>query len=249
MKTLVFLHGWGAAGDIWQAQVEAFATQGVQVLTPTLPAWEAGWLAAYLHDLPLAETLLVGWSLGGMLLLETLSQEALVPGGLVLVAAPASFCARPDYPWGQPRAVVRALRRTMREDPRRGLADFAGRCLAPGETDFQEDILQGFQPRQEGADLAAGLDYLLNADLRPRLSRVPPGALIIQGDQDAIVLPQQAEALRQCLKDAQVVKFPGAGHAPFITRAEAFNMILTDFLRTGVRGQRTPNPSSNPLAQ
>jgi pimeloyl-[acyl-carrier protein] methyl ester esterase len=242
MKTLVFFHGWGAAGDIWQAQVEAFAAQGVQVLAPTWPAWEVAWLAAYLHDLPLAETILVGWSLGGMLLLEALSQEGLVPGGLVLVAAPASFCARPDYPWGQPRAVVRALRRTVREDPRRGLADFAGRCLAPGEADFQEDILQGFQPRPGEADLAAGLDYLLNTDLRAKLPGVPPGALIIQGDQDAIVPPAQAEALRQSLNDAQVVKFPGVGHVPFVTRAAGFNMVLKDFMREGARGQRTTGP-------
>jgi pimeloyl-[acyl-carrier protein] methyl ester esterase len=233
MKTLVLLHGWGVTGKIWRRQVEAFSGQGLTVLTPTFPAWEVPWLAGYLQELPLAETVLVGWSLGGMLLLEALSQESFIPGGLILVATPASFCERPDYPSGQPRATVRALRRAVREDPRRGLDDFASRCLTPGEANFQKEILQDFQLQENGADLAAGLDYLLNTDLRPQLPGIPPGALIIQGDQDAIVPPKQTEILQQHLKDAQVVKLPGAGHAPFITQAVAFNEVMRKIVGGG----------------
>jgi pimeloyl-[acyl-carrier protein] methyl ester esterase len=233
MKNLVLLHGWGATGSIWRRQVEAFSGQGFTVLTPTLPAWEVPWLLGYLKELPLAETVLVGWSLGGMLLLEALSQEPLAPAGLVLVATPASFCQRPDHLWGQPRAAVRGLRRTVRENSHRALTDFAIRCLARGEVNFQEEVLQGFQPRQNGADLAAGLDYLLNTDLRPQLSRIQAGALIIQGDQDAIVPPAQAEVLRQFLKDSQMVELSDAGHAPFITQADAFNEVLEKIVGGG----------------
>lgn len=242
MNTLVFLHGWGAAGHIWRRQVEAFSGQGFTVLAPTFPVWEVSWLTGYLQELPLAETVLVGWSLGGMLLLEALAQEEpRVPSGLVLVATPASFCRRPDHPWGQPPAVVRALRRAVRADSRRGLADFAARCLAPGEANFYKEWLLTLQPQANGADLSAGLDYLLDADLRSQLSRVPAGALIIQGDQDAIVLPAQADSLRQYLEEARIVKIPEAGHAPFFTRADEFNEVIKSFL--GERG----NLSSRPL--
>jgi pimeloyl-[acyl-carrier protein] methyl ester esterase len=235
MKTLVFLHGWGTTGNIWRRQAEAFSGRGMTVLTPTFPAWEAAWLADFLHELPQAETVLVGWSLGGMLLLEALSQESFIPGGLVLVATPVSFCQRPDHPFGQPQVVVRALRRTVRKDPRRGLADFAGRCLSQEERNFQEEILQVFQPQENGANLAAGLDYLLNTDLGFKLSGIPAGALIIQGDQDNIVPLEKAENLRHYLKDAQLITFPGAGHAPFLTQVESFNEVLRKFLRAGAR--------------
>lgn len=231
MNTLVFLHGWGTDGNIWRHQAEAFSGQGFKMLTPTFPVWEVPWLIGYLHGLPLTETILVGWSLGGMLLLEALSTGPFEPAGLVLVATPASFCQRPDYPWGQPPSVIRALRRTVRSDSRRGLGDFAGRCLAPGEKNFQEELLLDFQPREEGADLASGLDYLLHTDLRPRLSRVPAGPLIIQGEQDAIVPPAQADFLGQHLKEARMIKFPEAGHIPFFTRADEFNAVMNDFLR------------------
>lgn len=234
MKTLVFLHGWGATGNIWRHQVESFSGQGFTILTPTLPVWEVQWLTSYLQELPLADTILVGWSLGGMLLLEALAGELLEPAGLVLVATPASFCQRPDHPWGQPSSVVRALRRTVRTDSRWGLTDFASRCLAPGEMNFQEKLLQDFQPQANGADLAAGLDYLLNTDLRPQLSRVPAGALVIQGEDDTIVPLAQTVFLRQHLKHAQRVIFPQAGHAPFFTRADEFNELMEKIVGGGV---------------
>jgi pimeloyl-[acyl-carrier protein] methyl ester esterase len=249
MTNLVFLHGWGTSGHIWRRQTEAFARAGLTVLTPTLPSWEVSWLVDYLKKLPLAETVLVGWSLGGMLLLEALSQGTVTPGRLVLVATPACFCAGEDHPVGQPRAAVRALRRTVRQDPRRGLADFGGRCLAPGEADFREEILENFQYQDTGADLASGLDYLLNTDLRPQLAGIRARTLIIQGDEDAIVPQEQAEILSHYLKEAQVVRLPGAGHAPFVTRAEAFNEVVAEFLREEARGRRPlppQTPSPNP---
>ena len=182
-----------------------------------------------------------------MLLLEALAIGNLTPAKVVLAATPACFCAGEDHPVGQPRAAVRALRRTVRQDPGRGLADFAGRCLAPGEADFREEILENFQYQEAGADLASGLDYLLNTDLRPQLAGIPPGTLIIQGDEDAIVPPAQAEILSQYLKDAQVVRLPGAGHAPFLTQAEAFNEVVAEFLREETRGRGPlPPPSNSP---
>ena len=233
MTNLVFLHGWGTSGHIWRRQTEAFAGAGLKVLTPTFPSCEVSWLVDYLKKLPLAETVLVGWSLGGMLLLEALSRANLMPAKVVLVATPACFCAGEDHPVGQPRAAVRALRRTVRQDPRRGLADFAGRCLDPGEADFREEMLENFQYQEAGADLPSGLDYLLNTDLRHQLAAIPPGTLIIQGDEDTIVPPEQAEILSQYLKDAQVVRLPGAGHAPFLTQAEAFNEVIRKIMEGG----------------
>lgn len=235
MTSLVLLHGWGARGSIWRRQVEAFSGKEVTVKAPTIPVWEARWLSEYLQDLPLAETILVGWSLGGMLLLEALAETPGTPAGLVLVATPASFCQRPDYPWGQPRTVVRAMRRALRENSRPVLADFATRCLAPDEAGFREEMLGEFRFRENGADLAAGLDYLLETDLRPRLPRAPAEVLLVQGEQDGIVPPQQARVLQQHFKNARVVGLSGAGHAPFLTQAEAFNEILKEFLREEAR--------------
>jgi len=235
MTTLVFFHGWGASGRIWEGQVAAFGHR-VTVLTPTVPVWEAGWFSDFLRKLrkmPLRETLLVGWSLGGMLLLEALSGLTdPSPGGLVLVGVAPVFTRRPDYPWGQPPAVVRAMRRALTENPQPVLAEFAEQCLAPGEAAFASQARQAFVSQAGPETLAAGLDYLLNQDLRPLFPGLPTGAVVIQGQEDRIVPPAQGEFLKEHLAGARLNLLPGAGHLPFLTQAAAFNGILEKCLST-----------------
>jgi pimeloyl-[acyl-carrier protein] methyl ester esterase len=234
VNTLVLLHGWGATGRVWARQADYFQGR-VTVLTPTIPAWEVGWFSEYLRGLPLPTCLLVGWSLGGMLLMEALSgQPGLRPGGLVLAGVAPVFTRRPAHPWGQPPAVVRAMRRALQENRRRVLEDFADRCLAPGEAAFGSQTRAALASPASTATLAAGLDYLLQADLRPLLSGSPRGTVIIQGQEDGIVDPAQARFLQGRLPGARLHQLPEAGHLPFLTQAAAFNRILEECLAEGL---------------
>jgi pimeloyl-ACP methyl ester carboxylesterase len=230
MTTLVFFHGWGASGQVWERQAAAFGHR-MTVLTPTIPVWDAGWFLDFLRAMPLQDCLLVGWSLGGMLLLEALSSlPGPPPGGLVLVGVAPVFTRRPDYPWGQPPGVVRAMRRALAEDPQRVLAEFAEQCLAPGEAAFASQAREALASQAGPETLAAGLDYLLHRDLRPLLSRLPGGAVVIQGQEDRIVPPAQGEFLQEQLSGARLNLLPGAGHLPFLTQPAAFNGILEQCL-------------------
>lgn len=231
MKTLILLHGWGADGSVWQKQAYAFRGQ-LQVETPTIPAWDPAWLGAYLQNFSLPDCLLVGWSLGGMLLLEVLARKTATVGGLVLVGVAPVFSSRADHPWGQPPAAVRAMRRALKSNPRKVLQDFAGSCLGPGEEGFQEEItllLTG----SNGSDLANGLDYLFNQDLRPLIPNLPTPCTIIQGEQDRIVAREQARFLHEQLPGSKLRLLADTGHLPFWTQSGRFNGILEDILRAG----------------
>jgi pimeloyl-[acyl-carrier protein] methyl ester esterase len=231
MTTLVLLHGWGASGRVWERQVAAFGHE-VTVWAPTIPAWDAGWLFDFLREMPMQECLLVGWSLGGMLLLEALDRlTGPPPGGVVLVGVAPVFTRRPDYPEGQLPGVVRAMRRALKHDPQRVLDEFAERCLAPGEAAVAAQAQSAFANGDTADDLAAGLEYLLERDLRHLLPRMPGGVVIIQGQEDRIVAPAQAEFLRIKLPGARLNLLPGAGHLPWLTQAESFNGILAECLR------------------
>jgi pimeloyl-ACP methyl ester carboxylesterase len=230
MTTLVLLHGWGASCGVWQPQVAHFQDRAT-VLTPTIPVWEADWLSEYLRELPLKECVLVGWSLGGMLLLEALSgRRGDSIGGLVLVGVAPVFTRRPDYPWGQSPAVLRSMRRGVKENPRQVLDEFARQCLAPGEAAYHSRAQAVFGSSPAFGTLTAGLDYLLTRDLRPLLPGVFPGAAIIQGQEDRIVPPAQGRILRDQLSGARLYDLPGVGHLPFLTQAPAFNRIIEECL-------------------
>ena len=202
----------------------------LNIFTPTIPSWPPDWLADYLKNFFLSETIIVGWSLGGMLLLETLAAGGIHPAHLVLVGVAPVFCRRPDHPWGQPPAAVRAMRRALRSDANRVLQDFASRCLAPGEETYRQEVDGLFSGGYLESDLAQGLDYLLNADLRPLLPNLAGAVTIIQGEQDRIVEAAQARYLQEHLPGSSLFLLPGAGHLPFWTQAGAFNRILRDII-------------------
>lgn len=238
MKTLVLLYGWGASGRLWRGVQTAAACDSTDaVLTPEIPRWEADWLAQYLSGLPLKESVLVGWSLGGMLLLEALAQlRGPAPGATVLVAVPPVFCRRPDHPWGQPAAMLRAMRRALGSDSRKVLNDFALACLAPGEAAFREEAAAGFDYQAAPAFLAQGLDYLRDKDLRGLLPLIQKTTslsgrvIIIQGEQDRIVPPAQGRDLQERLPGSELHLLAAAGHIPFLTQTTAVNGILRGLL-------------------
>ena len=228
MKTLIFLHGWAATGNIWQKQTAAFQKR-FRVETPTIPTWDPAWLTSYLQQFSLPDCLLVGWSLGGMLLLEALAQEPAPPGGLILVGVAPVFCTRQGHPQGQPPAAVRAMRRALKSNPQNVVQDFALSCLSPNEEAFQEEVTPLF-PAGDAAHLATGLDYLLHRDLRPLLPRVTASCTLIQGGQDRIVAPEQARFLHDHLPGSSLRFLPHAGHLAFWTKAGEFNGILKEIL-------------------
>ena len=234
MTHVVLLHGWGAAGSVWHRQIKAFEG-ACTVHAPTLSRWEAAWVGDFLGKLPLSHTVAVGWSLGGMLLLEAMAERRITPAGFILVGVPGVFCQREDHPWGQPPAAVRAMRQGLKKDVRKVLEAFADTCLAPEETAFREEVKIFCQTDMTEAHLAAGLDYLLAADLRPGLARVHARPVIVQGDADRIVPPEQARYLIEHLPGSRLITLPGAGHMPFITQAARFNEILSEVVGEGVR--------------
>jgi pimeloyl-[acyl-carrier protein] methyl ester esterase len=226
MTILVCLHGWGANAAVWAGLRQYFADRAVEVLTPDIPEWDAAWLADYLTALPLNRAFLVGWSLGGMVLLETLPRLPQPPLGLALIATPAVFCRQPDYPWGQPAAAVRAMRRELAIHAPQVLEDFARHCLAPGEEEFTAAALAAFAPPAATATLVAGLDYLWRKDLRPLLPPRPIPAAIIHGDKDAITPLASGRFIHHRWPGAALHVLNGAGHLPLITRTEAVGRIL-----------------------
>ncbi|MGC2694020.1 MAG: alpha/beta fold hydrolase [Desulfobaccales bacterium] len=237
MRTLVLLHGWGASGRLWRGIQAAARDYGRVVLAPAIPRWEAGWLAQYLSELPLQECVLVGWSLGGMLLLEALAQlRGPAAGATVLVAVPPVFCRRPDHPWGQPAAMLRAMRRALQSDFTKVLNDFALACLAPGEAAFREEAAAGFDYQAAPAFLAQGLDYLRDKDLRGLLPLAQKTlsdsgrVIIIQGGQDRIVSPAQGRDLKERLPGSELHLLAAAGHIPFLTQTTAVHDVLRGLL-------------------
>jgi pimeloyl-[acyl-carrier protein] methyl ester esterase len=226
---LILIHGWAADGRIWEQQ-RAVLEQRAKVWALDLPVWEAAWLEGELRAFDPAQTVLVGWSLGGMLALEVCAR-GFRPRALITLAACASFCRRPDFGLGVAPAVVRGMRLRLRTEPDRVVQDFHQQLLGPREALYQEEVHRLLPLDQDPEWLAQGLDYLRSRDLRGVLDQVEAQALVIlHGDRDRITAPAQAYFLQEQLPWGRLVILPGAGHVPMVSRSQELNDIIADFL-------------------
>ena len=69
-----------------------------------------------------------------------------------------------------------------------------------------------------------------SADLRPMLNQVNIPTLILHGEADGVCSPKAGQCLADMIPNTQIHTFPGKGHLPFLTDAQAFNERLAAFI-------------------
>ena len=247
-KPLVFLHGWAMCSRVWKYQLERFS-KDYQVIALDLRGHgeshnEVGEctlssltldIIHLIEGLQLQKVTLVGWSLGVSLILKLCSLASSHIDSLVLVDGTPALVARGDFPYGLPPAVVKRMLRLIRSNFTRALSMFYQLLLSDTEEEMDHreevwDLLTDshYLPHKEVAS-ALLMDFA-REDLRGELGKVTVPVLLVHGGKDRICLPGAARYMREQLKNAEILFFPEAGHAPFLTHAEFFNIQLKKFL-------------------
>ena len=196
MKTFV-LNGWSASEQAWD--LCAFPRDRVFSYVEQLEGLPEKAVEA--ED----EVVLVGWSMGGSAALRLAVAYPEKIKGLVLVAATA---------------------RMMKDD---GWAGMSERRLAALEVGLKMTHGEGFfgipggKPNpymlDEERNLARGLDYLRETDLRASLEglkesgRLKCQVAIFQSERDGIVRAENAAYLKMIFPQASVTMVPGSEHA------------------------------------
>lgn len=85
----------------------------------------------------------------------------------------------------------------------------------------------------------AAMRALGTVNLHKRLREIRVPTLVVTGDQDSTVSPEQQKALAEGIPGARQVIIAGGGHALAIDQAEAFNRVLLAFLQ---ESNRVPPP-------
>lgn len=174
-----------------------------------------------------------GWSLGGMLAMQT---AALAPKrfkALILVGSTPRFTQGDAWPHAQPPGLLALFSAAVADNPADVLQRFIN-LLNQGDKNARsisramiQQLLAG--PLPDTPTLLAGLEWLRDTDLRPLLPRIVTPTLLIHGERDPLMPLPAAQWLAQHLPEAQLEIITGAAHAPFLNDPEAFARHLGAF--------------------
>ncbi len=239
---LVLLHGWAMHGGIFAPLVDALRahrTLHVVDLPGHGESRDVGVALtldavtqAVLDAVPTAPW--CGWSLGGLIALHAASRQPSRIPALVMLCATPKFVMSPDWPHGMPMAVMRGFADGLRSDWRAtierfiALEAFGSNQMRDELALLRDQVLARGEP--EPRVLATGLQLLEAADLRTVLPTLAVPSLWLAGQRDRLVNPQAMRISAELAPCGHFINIPHAGHAPFLTHAEAVGRGVLDFL-------------------
>lgn len=155
-----------------------------------------------------------GWSLGGMIALQTAIRFPDLIPSLVLIGCTSKFCSDPDYPHGVPAGQVRAMARGIKYNRLFTIQRFIEQARLPDSkvARFEPDKdmnLDEFNPEE----LSYGLHYLIKADFRRDLKNIRIPILLLHGEADAIIPRQASEFMHEALPMSSLRIYKKAGHS------------------------------------
>ena len=231
----LLVHGGGCNRRVWDTVVPALLADGRSVVTLDLRA--CGWsdqdfdslaipelgrdVVRVLDALVVESVDLVGWSLGGAvvveaaLLLHERVRRLVVVGG----ATPTA---------GMPPEALDHIGRALADDRAafyRGLTEVLFHTDRPDLRAWCFDIFMSSGVRHDES-----IASLVDVDHRDRLRDIAAPALVCHGRHDQFVALAVGEALAAGLPNGELHVFEGSGHAPFLEEPAAFRAALLSFL-------------------
>lgn len=188
-------------GDLWSAKPKTGAASSY---TQSL---------AKMIDKNGGPVFIAGWSLGGMIALETAACRPSLVAGLILISTTPKFCSGPGWTAGTPAGILRAMERKLKRDPGAVFEDFllnTARPLAENKENLSLKIEKACA--MNPLELSAGLEYLSETDLRNETKKINVPALVIHGKLDAIVPVEAGMALKNLLPVSEIRVYDNYGH-------------------------------------
>ena len=238
---LLFLHGFNGSSQSWACQFEHFADRIViAVDAPGFGqshAHEGGMaqtadeIAALLAHLGIAQAVIIGHSMGGMLGQVLAARHGDICAALVLSCTHKGRAQPLGTPLG-PAVLERIEQRENMDDAPYG-ALRVRKMLAPDADSYVAPDIMAFLAAVAGQIKTSGIRSggmaMHHLDTTSLLSAILVPVLIITAELDIVVMASASAALKAGLPKAQTVHLAGVGHAPYCENAGRFNAALDHF--------------------
>jgi microsomal epoxide hydrolase len=243
LPTLVLIPGWGFAGSIWSAQIDAFdddrrviaidpRSQGDSTKTADgyTPEQRADDLHVLLGKLGVRRFVLVGWSQGVQDVAAYVLRHGTAPiDGVVLVdsmisGGAANVAASPGMA-AQQLGLLPILAEAPRDYTEGLMRAVITRALAPAELDALISEALKTPTAIRAAMLVADM---FGTDRSAAVAKIDRPALIIASPRSSELAAQRDMAAKIAGSEFHIVD--NAGHAVFFDQPDRFNALLGEFL-------------------
>lgn len=256
-KPVILLHGWLGSWGLWQ---ETMAFLGRYYRTYALDFWGFGesgkkretyavqdfvsLVNQFMEQLGIMNAPLVGHSMGGTVSLAVAIRFPERVSKVVVVGSPivGSSLAVPLKLAGM-RPIAFLLFNMM------SVFRFGVRVASPFicRDERFADMMDRDLSRTTVESFLLSIASLRRTDLRPMLDQVKIPALGIYGDRDIIVHPKQWQPMQKGIPQAQIERFPLAGHFPMLEEPQDFAERLKAFLDRETPVQSAAQAQPSPL--
>lgn len=180
------------------------------------------------RDLPQG-SVLVGWSLGGLVTIRLARLLQHRPSALVLIAGTPCFGRRRDWTHALPAAQFAAMTARVRQDLRAALEYFAGLASLGDRAARQvRAALRVTDPFPPADILLRDVELLRTVDLRQELKELQLPIRVILGARDRLVNAASRTALRELNPHIVVDVLEHCAHAPFLSEPLRVAKILEE---------------------
>ena len=247
-----FIHGLLGSRLNWQKQVSSPELQQYRIITydlrghglsskPVAAAYYqdgARWgreLKTVIAAAHLRHPVLVGWSMGGVVLTNYLHLygDKDVAG---IVYADAVIVPKAGFA-GIPADTAGDLSAADLFTYLRGTRKFVRNCfyIPPAASD---SVMLNGAAAMASPDMLRAVSQGITVPAESTLPLVKVPVLIVYGEQDILVLPKTIMLARRLMPAAQILRYPKTGHSPFFEQPKRFNRDLDNFL-AGLRLKAT----------
>jgi 3-oxoadipate enol-lactonase len=223
LPPVVFLHGIGGAARAWRGQLDFFSNRyrsiawdmpgyGGSAPLPTVSiATLADALADFLQQVGATKPVLVGHSIGGMIVQQWLVRNPLAASAVVLAQTSPAF-GKPDGDW-QKSFIDARLGPLDRGETLVSLApklvkELIGENPDAGGMDLARDCMAAVPPATYRATMLA----LMGFDLRGALRDIAVPTMLLSGSRDNNAPAPMMAKMATYITAAQYVELEGVGH-------------------------------------
>jgi len=239
---LSMVHGWGMNSAVFEPLAEQLSGEFL-ITCADLPGhgqsvWSGDNFDRQVDELAavLPDSVLLGWSLGGLYALRLAKRYPQKFSKLILVSCNPCFVQRKDWATAVDASVFNEFSSSLIKDWQSTIRRFLGLQMH-GTSEARSLIRQISQLLVKGGEpdpqaMQSGLDLLLKYDARQELKDVGIPLMEVLGQRDTLVPVKLAEQLALINPAIRVECLARSAHAPFLSHSDLFADLIREFIKS-----------------